>query len=403
MHFGFTEEQQKFIDEIREFCATTPKGELADPGDAPDDAKLNFSFSFYQKVCEKGWTGLTFPKEYCGQGLSNTYQVIFNEEMQSLGAAISVISVSNNLWLGSIIAKYGTERQKKEYLTQIAKGDIIWLSQSFTEPDAGSDLVSIKTRAIRDGDDYVINGQKMFSSTAHLGKNVRLLLMARTDPNAPLEKGISLFILPPNLLGMTIRPLWTDGGGRTNEVFFDNVRLSKHNLLGEEGGLNRGWDYFREFEWGDWERCPGVSAAVLRGVLREFINYIKETEMDGRLLSQEPSVRRKIAELATEIEIVRLLGYKMAWAQDEGGDVLGVAAIGSNIRDSLMVKLAHLALNSLGPYGQLQSGSKHAVLDGALEEMYRVSAFNLFGLVGQLTRKNFIANHLLNLPQCHGY
>jgi alkylation response protein AidB-like acyl-CoA dehydrogenase len=404
MDFGFTEEQQKFIEEIREFCAKTPKGELADPEEVPDDAKYNFSFSFYQKVCDKGWAGLTFPKEYGGQGFGNTFQVIFNEEMQSLGAPISVTSVSNNNWLGSIIAKYGTELQKKEYLTKITTGDIILLSQCFTEPDAGADLVSVKTRAVRDGEDYIINGQKMFGSNAHLdGKTTRLLLMARTDPDVPLEKGISMFIVRPDLPGITIRPLWTDGGGRTNEIFFDNVKVSGHNLLGEEGGLNRGWDYFREFEWGDWERGPGVTVIIFREVLRSLIDYIQTTEMDGRLLSQESSVRRKIAEIATEIEVLHLLDYKMAWAQDEGGDVLGVTAMQSIVRDSLSIKLPNLALSILGPYGQLQNGSKYAVLEGVLEEMYRLNSFRLFGLVGPLTRKNFIANHLLDLPEYHGY
>ena len=404
MDFGFTEEQQVFIEEIREFCAKTPRGELADPDEVPDDAKHNFSFSFYQKVCDKGWAGLTFPNEYGGQRLDNTYQVIFNKEMQSLEAAISVTSVSNNNWLGSIITKYGTERQKKEYLAQVTKGEIILLSQCFTEPDAGADLASVKTRAVRDGEYYIINGQKMFGSNAHLnGNTTRLILMVRTDPDAPLEKGISLFIIRPDLPGITVRPLWTDGGGRTNEVFFDNVRVSQHSLLGEEGGLNRGWNYFREFEWGDWERGPGVTAIILRDVLRSLIDYVKTTEMDGRLLSQEPSVRRKIAEIAAEIEILHLLDYKMAWAQDEGGDVLGVTAMQSIIRDSLSVKLPNLALSILGPYGQLQGGSKHAVLGGALEEMYRLNSFRLFGTVGSLTRKNFIANHLLDLPQYHGY
>jgi alkylation response protein AidB-like acyl-CoA dehydrogenase len=404
MDFGFTKEQQEFIDEIREFCATTPKGEIAGPDEVPDDARYNFSFSFYQKVCEKGWAALTFPKEYGGQGLGNTYQVIFNEEMQSLGAPISITSVGNNNWLGSIIAKYGTEQQKREYLTKVATGDITLFCQSFTEPDAGADLASLKTRAVRDGEDYVINGQKMFSSNAHLnGETTRLLLMARTDPDVPLEKGISIFIIRPDLPGITVGPLWTDGGGRTNELFFDNVRVSRHNLLGEEDGLNRGWDYFHEFEWGDWDRAPGDIIPIYREALRNLIDYVKKNEMDGRLLSEEPSVRRKIAEIATEIEILRLLNYKIAWAHDEGGDVLGATAMQSIIRDGVSIKLPNFALSILGPYGQLQSGSKHAVLDGVLEEMYRLNSFRLFGLIGTLIRKNFIANRLMDLPQSHGY
>ncbi len=404
MDFGFTEKQQKFIEEIREFCATTPKGELANPDDVPDDAKNNFSFSFYKKVCENGWAGVTFSKEYGGQGLGNTFQVIFNAEMQSQGAAISVGSVGNNNWLGAIIEKYGTEQQKREYLTKVVKGDIILLCQCFTEPNAGADLASVKTRAVRDGEDYIINGQKMFSSHAHIiSDRLRLFLMVRTDPDVSPEKGISFFIIPPDLPGITIRPLWTDGGNRTNELFFDSVRVSRHTLLGEESGLNRGWDYFQEFEWGDWERSPGVSVSIFREVLKHLIDYIKTTGMDGQLLSQEPSVRRKIAEIATEIEILHLLDYKIAWAHDTGGDVLGVTAIQSIVRDSLSVKLPNLALNILSPYGQLQSGSKHAVLGGMLEEMYRMMAFRLFGVVGPLNRKNFIANRLLDLPQCHGY
>lgn len=404
MDFGFTEEEQKFINEVRDFCAVTPKGDLASPDEVPDDARFNFSFSFYRKVCDKGWASLTFPENYGGLGLTNTHQLIFNEEMQSLGAPISVTSVSNNNWLGAFIARYGTERQKQEYLTKIARGEILLFCQSFTEPDAGADLVSVKTRAVPDGEDYIINGQKMFSSNAHLnGRTTRLLLMARTDLDALPEKGISLFIIPPDLPGITIRPLWTDGGGRTNEVFLDNVRAPRSCLLGEESGLNRGWDYFREFEWGDWERAPGVFCVIFKEILKHLINFVKTTRMDGRLLSQYPAVRRMIAEIATEIEIVRLLGHKMAWAQDTGGDALGAAAIESLIRDELAVKFPNLALCILGPYGQLQSGSKHAVLGGMLEEMYRLNTFCLFGLVGPLTRKNFISNHILDLPQYHGY
>ena len=404
MDFGFTKEQQEFIKEIREFCATTPKGELAKPDEVPDDAKDNFSFSFYQKLCDRGWAGLTLPREYGGQGLGSTYQVIFNEEMESQKAPISVVSVGNNNWLGAIITKYGTGNQKREYLTKVVKGEIILLCQCFTEPDAGVDLVSVKTRAVRDGEDYIINGQKMFASHAHIiGDKVRLFLIVRTDPEAPLEKGISFFIIPRDLPGISVRPLWTDGENRTNELFFDNVRVSKHCLLGEESGLNQGWDYFQEFEWGDWERSPGVNAPMFREVLGALIDYVKTTKMNGKLLSQEPSVRRNIAEMAADIEIAYLMDHKMGWAEEEDEDVLGVTAIQSVIRDNLSTKIPNLALSILGPYGQLQSESKHAVLGGMLEEMYRMMAFRLFGLVGSLNRKNFIANHCLDLPGYHGY
>jgi alkylation response protein AidB-like acyl-CoA dehydrogenase len=150
-------------------------------------------------------------------------------------------------------------------------------------------------------------------------------------------------------------------------------------------------------------KSPRGVCGCLPEILKNLINYVKTTRMDGRLLSQEPAVRYKIAELATEIELLRLLGHKMAWAQDAGGDVLGVAAVESLVRDTLAVKFPNLAVCILGPCGQLQSGSKHAPLGGLLEEMYRLNTFSLFGLVGPLTRKNFIANHCLDLPHYHGY
>ena len=233
MDFGFTEGQQKFRQEVREFCEKTPRGEI--------DATLEYSPSFYAKVAERGWRGLSLPKEYGGQGLDVIYGTIFTEEMSYWGVPLLLYGPtgSEHLW-GGIILKYGSEEMKKEYLPRIAKGELT-IGQAFTEPEAGCDLPSVQTCAVRKGDDYVVNGQKVFCTSIHRGEYQ--FLMARTDPDAPKEKGLSLFLLDPKLPGITVTPLITMRGSRTNQVFLDDVKIPRRNLVGEE---NRGWSYFME-------------------------------------------------------------------------------------------------------------------------------------------------------------
>lgn len=399
MEFGFTEEQERFRQEVRDFIKTTPWGEIADP----HQTAPNYSPSFYRKVVERGWIGLAFPKEYGGQGLDPIYQTIFYEEMAYSGAPMGILLHGISISQCGYILNCGTERQKKDYLSKLARGEIPCVSQCITEPNAGSDYVSVNIRAVREGDDYIINGQKMFCSFAHGPKGGYLILLARTDPHAPLEKGASFFILPIDMPGTTTRPLKTMGWLGTNEVFFDNVRAPKQNLLGEEAGLNRGADCYRKSQYCEWEKAPGLYVATLRRAFDALVQYVKETKSNGSFLSQEPSVRQKLAELATELEVLRLLGYKQVWAQGKGLDILKATAIQSIFKDRLMVKLPHIATQILGLYGQVHGESKHAVLKGMMGQMYRDTALYLFANCGELTRKNFIASHVLGLPESHGY
>jgi alkylation response protein AidB-like acyl-CoA dehydrogenase len=314
MDFAFSVEQQRFREEIRDFCETEPYGEI-DPRMAPD-----FSHEFYRKVAAKGWLGLTFPPEYGGRGCGKIEETIFHEEMAAHRAPVALRAYGTTAVLGgAVLLKRGSKEQKRYYLPRIARGEL-WIGQCFTEADAGSDLLSLKTCADREGDHYVITGEKMFQSWApktqyfsQYGMSYHVLLLARTSQSAPADKSLSLFIFEVTrpLPGLSVRPIPTLDGSRTSEVFFDNVRIPAESLIGEE---NQAWEYVVESGVFYWDRRPGYYVGLMGGLLRELARYVRETQVNGRSLSENAQIRHKLAELATRIEGLRLYTYRFAWS-----------------------------------------------------------------------------------------
>jgi len=402
MNFTFTEEQQKFREEIRSFCEREPYGEI-DTRVASD-----FSPEFYRKVAAKGWIGLAFPKEYGGQGRGGIEQTIFGEEMGSHRGPVCWGGYGTTVVLGgAILLKRGTEEQKRYYLPAITKGEI-WIGQGFTEADAGSDLLALRTCAVREGDHYIINGVKTFQSWAHrsqylgqYGMSQHVLLLARTDQSAPPDKSLSLFIFDVTtpLPGMSIRPFITMDGRTTNEVFFDNVRIPAESLVGEE---NQAWDYVVESGAFYWDRRPGGYIGLMEGLLGELVQYVKETQLDGQPLCRNALIRHKLAELAIRIEGLRLYTYRFAWAIDNGLDFIGSGALMKFHTDRLLLYFANAAMQILGPYGQLKRGVKYARLRGVIESMYRLFALRSFASTGPSAMRNVIAGYVLGLPNEFG-
>jgi hypothetical protein len=234
MQFSFTPEQDVFRSEVRAFLSTAlpPNWEGAD--NAIDDESVEAGRQFLKKLAPKKWIAPAWPVEFGGLGMSLWDQVVFNEEMGYARAPI--INTAAVGYLGPTIILYGTDEQKKQHLPGITNGDVIWC-QGYSEPNSGSDLASLQTRAVQDGDDFVINGQKIWTSQAHYAD--WMFLIARTDPDAPKHRGISYFLLDMKTPGITVRPLINMASGEGfNEVFFENVRVPRSGLLGE---LNRGW------------------------------------------------------------------------------------------------------------------------------------------------------------------
>jgi hypothetical protein len=291
---------------------------------------------------------------------------------------------------GPCILAHGSEEQKKEYLPRICRGEIE-LALGYTEPDAGSDLAALQMRAVRDGDYYVINGQKTFNTSCHYAEYH--WLAARTDVNVAKHRGISMFIVDLKSPGITICPLYTMAGGRTNEVYYDNVRVPKNCLVGEE---NRGWFYLVEAL--DYERVMTFFPTHLEVMLAELVKYAKETQRDGRLLAENPIIRQKLAQIAIEIEVARLLHYRTLLMLDKG--VIGnyEPALMKLFVTELGQHLTNIGMQILGPFGLLQENSKWVPLKGRIETGYRGTVMHTFGAGSSELMRNIIATRGFGLP-----
>jgi len=364
MEFGFTEEQEKLRKELSEFFMNGMPEDYEPGVEANTEGIQAFWMEFKDKAIEKGYYVPGWPREYGGAGLSDIEQGIVNEEMGYAGVRwpdfLGLHLVAPTLML------MGTEEQKKKFIPPIARGETVCF-EVFTEPDAGSDEANQQTRAVEDGDDYVINGQKVFISGAY--KPNWLFTLARTEETIPKHRGISLFLIPGDTPGITFRPLPTMGGGTQNEVFFDDVRVSKDYLLGQK---NRG--FYHAMQVFEFERAMTGGAASGKRSLEEFVQFCKETRVNGKPLIEDPKVRETVARIAVEIEVQRLAGWYTTWrfAQRER---LGPAPYEvSNYYSKKSTAIHNKAmLDILGLYGQLRTGSKWAPLAGRLERNWQVA------------------------------
>jgi len=293
---------------------------------------------------------------------------------------------------GPTLMRVGTSEQKKEYLPRILAGEITFCL-GYTEPGAGSDLASLQTRALAKGDDYVINGQKMFITLAQHAHYC--LLAARTDTDAPKHRGISLFIIDMKTPGITVRPTSTIGDMAVNDLFLDDVRVPRRALVGEE---NQGWyhlgvalDYERAFS--------AAAAAYLRCTFEELLEFAKETRCNGQLLSENPRVRHKLAQLALEIEVGRMLGYRVAWLLEKGGVPFYEASIAKVFTSELEGHLTRVGMEIMGLYGQLKEGSKWAPLQGNMERAYQLAFMVAIGGGTSEIQRSIIAVIGLGLPR----
>ena len=236
MDFRFTPEEEAFRKEVHDFIESDCPKDLRG-GDVSFFEQAGNLFAWRKKVAEKGWVAPAWPKEYGGAGMSIMQQFVYSMETARMRAPAPIfIGALAVAVIGPTIIIYGTEEQKQKHIPKILAGEEMWC-QGFSEPGSGSDLASLQTRAVKDGDDYVINGQKIWTTLAHMSQY--MLLLARTDPDVPKHKGLSYFIVPMNSPGVTVRPLLNMAGTHEfNEVFFDNVRIPASNLVGEQ---DRGW------------------------------------------------------------------------------------------------------------------------------------------------------------------
>jgi len=386
MDFGFTQEEEAFRQEIREFL----RQELGLERKERTPLEL-FNPDFSRKLAEKGWLGVGWPKEYGGLGRPYTQQLIYGEEMLYYRAPAGAHILAQNM-VGPTLIAVGSEEQKREFLPRILKGEIVFCL-GYTEPNAGSDLANCQTTAVADGDDYIINGQKLFTSFA--GQADYAWMTVRTDPNAPKKhRGLSMFIVDMKTPGITVGKLDTMWDYPLYEVFFDNVRVPKTAVVGE---LNQGWYYLTTAL--DHERVfMGATVAQHRRLFEDLVQYAKETHHNGKPLSKDPIIRQRLAQLAIDLEIARLFGYRVAWLLGRGIVPFSEASITKVFTSELERRLANTAMQILGLHGQLEREPR-APFNGYMEWEYRFSIMMAIGGGSNEIQRMIIAIAGLGLPR----
>jgi alkylation response protein AidB-like acyl-CoA dehydrogenase len=392
MEFRFTPEQETFRGELRSFLGEQLpadwKVENDREGMGPEG--LAFSQQFAQALGRRGWLTMSWPESYGGRGASHIDQLIYNEEMSWAGAPLG-FGFGTQL-VGPTLMVWGNDDQKQRFLPPIARAEVLWC-QGFSEPGAGSDLAALQTRAVRDGDDYIINGQKIWTSEGHLAE--WMILLARTDAEAPKHRGISYFLVDLKTPGISMLPLVNLMETHAfNQVYFDNVRVPAANMVGEE---NRGW--YVATTTLDFERS-GINRVIW--ALRQFeelVQLVRESAAAGQAWAQRSSLRIKLAELRIEFEIGRLLAYRVAWLQNAGQIPNYESSMAKVYGSELNRRFGNEAVAVLGLAGQIQPGSRWAPLQGRLARSFLAGySYTVAGGTSEIQR-NIIAQRGLGLPR----
>ena len=390
MEFRFTEDQQKFRDEVRSTIKNgLPSGweEVAADGEGGTDAAWQIARDFTFKLAEKKWLAMAWPKHFGGLEADHMTQMIYNEEMAYHrapgGGGMGVA------WVGPAVMLYGTDEQKDKYIPRITSGEDVWCTL-YSEPGSGSDLASLQTRAVRDGDDYVINGQKIWTSGAH--RSNWGWLAARTDPDAPKHRGITTFVVPMDSPGITVRPLINIAGQHGfNEVFFDNVRIPKENLVGTE---HRGW--YQVAVALDYERSGIGAYAGGRRMMEEMTDFAKSNR---NLWENNPGVRLALADRWVEVATGTIIAYRIPYMQAAGKIPNHEASMSKLWGSEMSQRIAATGMKILGLYGNIAPNSKYAQMKGRLETMYLTSVSSTIAAGTSEIQRNIIATRGLGLPR----
>jgi alkylation response protein AidB-like acyl-CoA dehydrogenase len=397
MEFKDTPEEAAFRAEVRAFIKQnlpanwgTLDAEAEFTG-VEDPEREAFIKQWRTALARRGWIAPHWPKEYGGAGLTPSEQFIFNEEMAEARApAVGGFGVQ---MIGPILILYGTDEQKKEHLPRITSGEVTWC-QGYSEPNAGSDLASLQTRAVRDGDDYVINGQKIWSSGAHRAD--WMFMLARTDPDAPKHRGISMLLVDMKTPGITVQPLVNMANQHIfNQEFFENVRVPVKNRVGEE---NRGWYVGATLL--DFERSNIGASIGLRHTVNDLMQFAREgARQSGIPVRLTDSIRLELAERAIEAEIARLISYRIISLQKRGVVPNYEASMNKLFRSEASQRVAQTGMKLIDLYGNIFPNGKYAALRGRISTMYLTSVSATIAAGTSEIQRNIIATRGLGLPR----
>ena len=382
MYLTLTTEQQDLKDELRAYFIY-----LVAEVEGTGDGESTYT-RYIRRMGEDGWLGIGWPVEYGGQARGPIEQMIFVEESHWAGVPLPLLTLNS---VGPTLMALGTDEQKQRILPGILRGEVHF-SIGYTEPSAGTDLASLRTRAVRDGDEYVINGEKLFTSAIQYADYV--WLAARTDPDAPKHKGLSLFIVPVNTPGFHWTPLSTIAGDITSSTFYDDVRVPAENLVGAE---NQGWKLITNQL--NHERVAICPASGLLRSLTEVRRWAQnQTLADGQKVIDQEWVRISLARVHAKIEVLKLLNWKVAWAADKGlnpADASATKVYGTEVA----LEIYRLLTEVVGQAGYLTEGSPGALLQGRLERGARSQTIFTFGGGTNEIQRDIIAMVGLGMPR----
>jgi 3-oxocholest-4-en-26-oyl-CoA dehydrogenase alpha subunit len=397
MDFSFTKEQldrkKEYDAFFEELMKSAPKEYIETGGEARLSSEKAFQFTRQaQKILgEKGWNTLAWPKEHGGLGATYIEQLLFTlsavERDAPMGDTIGI-----SICAPGIIA-FGTDEQKKRLLPPIARGDVLYC-QGWSEPDAGSDLANLSTTAIREKDEYVVNGQKIWTSQGHRADCMYLL--ARTDPDSKRSRGLSMFHVDMKTPGIEVRPLYMmDGSHVFNEVFIKDLRIPAKDLIGEEG---KGW--MVTFASMSTERSSFFLYALAIETMHKIIDYVKKTKRNGRYLSEDSVIRQRIAKLYADLQGGMMIGYRIANIQDEKGSMALPQSLPSEskvIGTELQYEIYALASEVMGMYGAMEY-SRWAPMGDVLGE-YQMAVAQQVAMGSNEIQRNIIAWDGLKMPR----
>ena len=380
MDFSWNHDEKIFREEVRAFFK-----EYWSESTDTSERSIEKNHAFEKLLAEHGWLTMAWPTEYGGKNATHIEQMIFREEATLHEAPTGGMGPS---MIGPCLIVHGTEEQKKEHLPVIARGESHWC-QGFSEPGSGSDLASLQTRATRDGDDWVINGQKIWTSGAQHADWIHVL--TRTDPEAPKHRGISYFMLDMKTDGISVRPIEQMHGARGfNETFFEEVRGPDKNMIGEE---NRGW--YAATTTLDFERSGAHRAAAVQRAFKRNLNFLTA----NKEYSTKGNNRILMAETATELEIGRLFGYRVGWMQSKGLVPNYEASMSKVYNSELTQRQARRFINMLGLYGNLSNHSDYSALNGLATREYMSTVSSTIAAGTSEIQRNIIATRGLGLPR----
>jgi alkylation response protein AidB-like acyl-CoA dehydrogenase len=393
MDFNYSPEQKAYRQQVRAWLEANQPPPLtpAEKEKIDEDLLWERNKRWHKKLYEGGWVGLNWPKQYGGRGATFIEQVIFQQELGRLGLPMG-INVLGIIMTGPALMQWGTDEQKARYLRPILTADEIWC-EGMSEPGAGSDLASIQTRADLHGDEFIVNGQKVWTTHAHRSDFCQLFV--RTDPDVPKHKGMSALLVDMHSPGVTVKPLkQITGDSEFNEIFFEDVRVPKQNLLGP---LNAGWQVLvatlMHERFGISETIGGTEV-----ILDQLVDMARTVQVDGRPAIEDDEIRQQIAQFAIEVTAKKYNGLRALSKRLKGQQPGAESSIGKLISTDLSQRMTKFATRLLGGYAMMERKSPFAPDGDWMRRILNVEMLTIAGGTSAVQR-NMIGERILQLPK----